>query len=114
MPLGASFFRFYESGIYVDLDYNNLQWEFEEEKSFQILLQQRSSKMVVLSYCSPMEIQRALQQPHNATVDILAVMATVDASDCTPYYLDEIREVTLMDDRYVSNTVFDGHEFAYV
>jgi hypothetical protein len=70
--------------------------------------------MVVLSYCSPMEIQRALQQPHNATVDILAVMATVDASDRTPYYLDEIREVTLMDDRYVSNTVFDGHEFAYV
>jgi hypothetical protein len=61
-----------------------------------------------------MEIQRALQQPHNATVDILAVMATVDASDRTPYYLDEIREVTLMDDRYVSNTVFDGHEFAYV
>jgi hypothetical protein len=70
--------------------------------------------MVVLSYCSPMEIQRALQQPHNATVDILAVMATVDASDRTPYYLDEIREVTLMNDRYVSNTVFDGHEFAYV
>jgi hypothetical protein len=70
--------------------------------------------MVVLSYCSPMEIQRALQQPHNATVDILAIMATVDASDRTPYYLDEIREVTLMDDRYVSNTVFNGHEFAYV
>jgi hypothetical protein len=70
--------------------------------------------MVVLSYCSPMEIQRALQQPHNATVDILAIVATVDASDHTPYYLDEIREVALMDDRYVLNTVLDGHEFAYL
>jgi hypothetical protein len=60
-----------------------------------------------------MEIQRALQQPHNATVDILAVVAIVDASDRTPYYSDEIWEVALMDDRYVSNTVFDGHEFAY-
>jgi hypothetical protein len=62
--------------------------EFEEEKLFLALLQQRSSKMVVLSYCSPMEIQSALQQPHNATVDILA--AVVDASDRTPYYPDEI------------------------
>jgi hypothetical protein len=78
------------------------------------MLQQRSSKMVVLSYCSPMEIQCALQQPHNATVDILAVVAAVDASDHTPYYPDEIQEVALMDDRYVSNTVFDGHEFAYL
>jgi hypothetical protein len=68
--------------------------------------------MVVLSYYSPMEIQRALQQPHNTTVDILAVVATVDASDHTPYYPDEIREVTLMDDRYVFNTVFDAHKFA--
>jgi hypothetical protein len=55
-----------------------------------------------------------LQQPHNATVDILAVVAAMDASDRTPYYPDEIREVTLMDDRYVLNTVFDGHEFAYL
>jgi hypothetical protein len=64
--------------------------EFEEEKLFLALLQQRSSKMVVLSYCSPMEIQSALQQPHNATIDILAVVAVVDASDRTPYYPDEI------------------------
>jgi hypothetical protein len=70
--------------------------------------------MVVLSYCSPMEIQRALQQPHNATIDILAIVAVVDASNRTPYYPDEIREVALMDDRYISNTVFDGHEFAYL
>jgi hypothetical protein len=70
--------------------------------------------MVVLSYCSPMEIQRALQQPHNATVDILAVVATVDASDRTPYFPDEIREVTLMDDRYVLPTVFDRNKFAYL
>jgi hypothetical protein len=70
--------------------------------------------MVVRSYCSPMEIQRALQQPHNATVDILAVVAAVDASDHISYYPDEIREVTLMDNRYVSNMVFDGHEFAYL
>jgi hypothetical protein len=60
-----------------------------------------------------MEIQRALQQPHNATIDILLVAAAVDASDRTSYYPNEIREVTLMDDRYVSNTVFDGHKFAY-
>jgi hypothetical protein len=47
--------------------------------------------MVVMSYCSPpMEIQYALQQPHNATINILAVVATVDASDHTPYYPDEI------------------------
>jgi hypothetical protein len=46
--------------------------------------------MVVLCYCSPMEIQHALQQPHNATVDILAIVAAVGASDCTPYYPDEI------------------------
>jgi hypothetical protein len=70
--------------------------------------------MVVLSYCSPKDIQRALQQPHNTTIDILAVVAAVDASDHTPYYLDEIREVALMDDRYVSNTVFDRHGFAYL
>jgi hypothetical protein len=46
--------------------------------------------MVVLSYCSPMEIQRALQQPHNATVDILAIVATVNASARTLYFPDEI------------------------
>jgi hypothetical protein len=61
-----------------------------------------------------MEIQHALRHPHNATVDILAVVATMDASDRTPYYLNEIREVALMDDRYVLNTVLDGHEFAYL
>jgi hypothetical protein len=37
-----------------------------------------------------MEIQRALQQPHNATIDVLAVVAAMDALDCTPYYPDEI------------------------
>jgi hypothetical protein len=57
-----------------------------------------------------MEIQRALQQPHNDIVDILAVVAAMDASNRTPYYPDEIREVTLMDDRYVSNR----HEFTYL
>jgi hypothetical protein len=70
--------------------------------------------MVVLSCCSPMEIQCALQQPQNTTIDILAVVAAVDVSNHTPYYPDEIREVTLMDDMYVLNTVFDGHEFAYL
>jgi hypothetical protein len=87
--------------------------EFEEENSFQVLLQQTSSVMVILNYCSPMEIQRAFQEPHNATVNILAVMAAVDASDRISYYPNEIREVTLMDERYISNMVFDGHEFAY-
>jgi hypothetical protein len=69
--------------------------------------------MVVLSYCSPMEIQCALQEPHNGTVDILAIVTAVDASDHTIYYPNEIREVALMDDRYVSNMVFDGHKFTY-
>jgi hypothetical protein len=55
-----------------------------------------------------------LQQPHNTTIDIIAVVAAVDASDRTPYYPDEIREVALMDDRYVSNMVFNEHEFAYL
>jgi hypothetical protein len=32
----------------------------------------------------------------------------------SPYYPDKIREVTLMDDRYVSKMVFDGHDFAYL
>jgi hypothetical protein len=53
-----------------------------------------------------MEIQCALQRPHNSTVDILAIVAVVDASDHTPYFPNEIREVTLMNDRYVSNKVF--------
>jgi hypothetical protein len=46
--------------------------------------------MVVSNYCSHIEIQRALQEPHNATVDILAVVAAVDASDRTPSYPNEI------------------------
>jgi hypothetical protein len=37
-----------------------------------------------------MEIQRALQEPHNAIIDILAVVAIVDVSDHAPYYPDEI------------------------
>jgi hypothetical protein len=86
----------------------------EEEKSFHVLLQKRSSEMVVLSYCSPMEIQHALQQPHNTTIDILAVVAVVDVSDRTLYFPDEIQEVALMDDRYVLTTMFDRHEFAYL
>jgi hypothetical protein len=60
-----------------------------------------------------MEIRRAMQEPQNATIDILAVVATMDASDHTPYYPDEIRDVALMDDRYVSKLVFDGHDYAY-
>jgi hypothetical protein len=40
-------------------------------------------------------------------------VASVDASDRTLYYPDEIREVSLMDDMYVLNMVFDGHKFAY-
>jgi hypothetical protein len=59
-----------------------------------------------------MEIQCAMQEPKNSTVDILAVVAVVDASDRTPYYPDEILELTLMDDRYVLKLVFDGHDFA--
>jgi hypothetical protein len=88
--------------------------EFQEGKLFQVLLQQRLSEMVVLSYGSPIEIQHALQQPHNITVDILAIVAAVDALNRTLYYPDEIREVALMDDRYVLNMMFDGHEFAYL
>jgi hypothetical protein len=68
--------------------------------------------MVVLRYCSPMEIQRAMQELQNTTNDILAIVTAVDASDRTPYYPDEIRELALMDDRYVSKLVFDGHNFA--
>jgi hypothetical protein len=68
--------------------------------------------MVVLRYYSPMEIQRALQEPQNTTIDILAVVAVVDASNRTSYYPDEIRELALIDDRYVSKLVFDGPDFA--
>jgi hypothetical protein len=84
-----------------------LRSELEEENSFQVLPKKRSSKIVVLSYCSPMKIQRALRQPRNATIDILVVVAVMDASDHTPYIADEIQEVALMDDRYVLPTVFD-------
>jgi hypothetical protein len=68
--------------------------------------------MVVLRYCYPMEIQCAMQEPQNSTVNILDVVAIVDASDHTPYYHDEIRELALMDDRYGSKLLFDGHDFA--
>jgi hypothetical protein len=40
-------------------------------------------------------------------------VAAVDASDRTPYYPDEIQEAALMDDKYVSKMVFDGHAFSY-
>jgi hypothetical protein len=60
-----------------------------------------------------MEIHHALQEPQNVTVDILAVVATVDALDRTPYYPYEIWEVALMNDRYVLKLVFDVHYFAY-
>jgi hypothetical protein len=66
-----------------------------------------------LRYCSPMEIQHALQELQNTTIDILVVVATMDASDRTPNYPDETQEVTLMDDRYVSKLVFNGHDYAY-
>jgi hypothetical protein len=38
----------------------------------------------------------------------------MDVLYCTPYYPDEIRDVTLIEYRYVLNTVFDRHEFAYL
>jgi hypothetical protein len=60
-----------------------------------------------------MEIQCALQEPQNATVDILVVVAVVDASDRTLYYPDEIREVALMDDRCVLKLLFDGNDYEY-
>jgi hypothetical protein len=37
-----------------------------------------------------MEIQRALQEPQNTIIDILAIVAAVDALDRTPYYPVEI------------------------
>jgi hypothetical protein len=82
---------------------------FAGENSYQDLLQQPSYEMVVLMYYSPMEIHRALQEPQNATVDILAVVTVMDDSDRTPYYPNEIWEVALMDVRYVSKLVFDVH-----
>jgi hypothetical protein len=69
--------------------------------------------MVVLMFCSAMEIHHDLQEPYDATVDIFAVVAAVDASDCTPYCPDEIWEVTLMDDRYVLKFVFYVQYIAY-
>jgi hypothetical protein len=39
-------------------------------------------------------------------------VAIVDALNHTLYYPIEIRELTLMDDRYVSKLVFDGDDFA--
>jgi hypothetical protein len=63
--------------------------------------------MVDLRFCSPMEIHRALQEHQDATVDIIAVVAAMDASNHTPYCPYEIWEVALMDDRYISKFVFD-------
>jgi hypothetical protein len=60
--------------------------------------QQPLSQIIVLRYCSPMEIQHAIQEPQNAIADILAVVVVVDASDHRPYYPDEIRKVALIDD----------------
>jgi hypothetical protein len=37
-----------------------------------------------------MEIKRAMHEPQDSTIDILAVVAAVDASDRTPYFPDEI------------------------
>jgi hypothetical protein len=67
--------------------------------------------MVVLRYCSPIEIQCALYEPQNTIIDILAVVAAVDASIHTPYYPVEFRELALMDNRYVLKLVFNGHYF---
>jgi hypothetical protein len=39
-------------------------------------------------------------------------VAVVDALNHTPCYPTEIRELTLMDDRYVLKLVFDRHDFA--
>jgi hypothetical protein len=38
-------------------------------------------------------------------------VAAVDVSDHTPYFPDEIRDLALIDDRYVSKLVFDVHNF---
>jgi hypothetical protein len=52
-----------------------------------------------------------MQKPQDSTIDILDVVAAVDALNCTPYYPDEIQELTLMDDRYISKLVFDVQDF---
>jgi hypothetical protein len=65
--------------------------------------------MVVLRYCSPMEIHRALQEPQDTIVDILDVVAFVDAPDHTPYYPDESQEDALMDGRNALKLVFIVH-----
>ena len=57
--------------------------------------------MVVLSYCAPLELRRAMIEPQGASVDVLAVVAAVADSDRTPWYPHEVREIALMDDRYV-------------
>jgi hypothetical protein len=67
--------------------------------------------MVVLRYYSPMEIQRAMQEPQDSPVDILVVEAAIDASDRTPYFPDEIEELTLIDDTYILKLVFNVHDF---
>jgi hypothetical protein len=67
--------------------------------------------VAVLRYYSLMEIQHAMQKPQDSTIDILDVVAAVDALNCTPYYPDEIQELTLMDDRYISKLVFDVQDF---
>jgi hypothetical protein len=67
--------------------------------------------MVVLRYYSPMEIQRAMQEPQDSPVDILVVEAAIDASDRTPHFPDEIQELTLIDDTYVLKLVFNVHDF---
>jgi hypothetical protein len=63
--------------------------------------------MFVLSGCAPVVLQDAMQHPNNTCVDVLVVVAVVDASDCTPYYPDEIREIALMDDRLVLHLFID-------
>jgi hypothetical protein len=50
-----------------------------------------------------MEIQRAMQELQDSTVD---------ASNHTPYFPDEIWELALINDRYVLKLVFDIYDFA--
>jgi hypothetical protein len=64
--------------------------------------------MFVLSGCAPVALQDAMQHPDNTCVGVLVVVAAVDASDCTPYYPDEIREIALMNnDRLVLHLFID-------
>jgi hypothetical protein len=56
-----------------------------------------------------MEIHRALQEPQDTIVDILDVVASVDAPDHTPYYPDESQEDELMDGRNALKLVFIVH-----